>query len=114
MAGCTWEATSTGCDAARVLALLTTLVGLLAVLAGIGCGATAYSRTHAEHANVPLCGLRCTVPGRPSAAFGSATCSAVPLLRVGALRYRRPVGRCVRSDGARDNDQYARVSGELP
>lgn len=54
MAGCTREATSTGCDTARVLALLTTLVGLLAVLAGIGCGATAYSRTHAEHANIPL------------------------------------------------------------
>jgi hypothetical protein len=48
------EVTATGCDTARVLALLTTLVGLLAVLAGIGCGATAYSRTHAEHADVPL------------------------------------------------------------
>ena len=48
------EGTATGCDTARVLALLTTLVGLLAALAGIGCGATAYSRTHAEHADVPL------------------------------------------------------------
>jgi hypothetical protein len=48
------EVTTTGCDTARVLALLTTLVGLLAVLAGIGCGATAYSRTHAKHADVPL------------------------------------------------------------
>jgi hypothetical protein len=27
---------------------------LLAVLAGIGCGAAAYNRTYAEHADVPL------------------------------------------------------------
>jgi hypothetical protein len=54
MAGGAEEVTATGCDTARVLAPLTTLVGLLAVLAGIGCGATAYSRTHAEHADVPL------------------------------------------------------------
>jgi hypothetical protein len=54
MAGGTEEVTATGCDTVRVLALLTTLIGLLAVLAGIGCGVTAYSRTHAEHADVPL------------------------------------------------------------
>jgi hypothetical protein len=48
------EITVAGCDTAWVLALLTTLVGLLAVLAGIGCGAMAYSRTYAEHAAVPL------------------------------------------------------------
>lgn len=54
MAGGPEEVTATGCDTARVLALLTTLLGLLAVLAGIGCGATAYSRTYAEHADVPL------------------------------------------------------------
>jgi hypothetical protein len=54
MAGDAEEGTATGCDTARVLALLTTFVGLLAVLAGIGCGAAAYSRTHAEHADVPL------------------------------------------------------------
>jgi hypothetical protein len=46
--------TVTGCDTAQVLAFLTMLIGLLAVLAGIGCAATAYSRTHAEHADVPL------------------------------------------------------------
>jgi hypothetical protein len=54
MAGGAEEVTATGCDTVRVLALLTTLIGLLAVLAGIGCGVTAYSRTHAEHADVPL------------------------------------------------------------
>lgn len=54
MAGGPQEGTATGCETARVLALLTTLVGLLAVLAGIGCAATAYSRTHAEHADGPL------------------------------------------------------------
>lgn len=37
-----------------MLALLTTIVGLLTVLAGIGCAWTAYSRTHAEHADGPL------------------------------------------------------------
>lgn len=45
---------TTGCNTARMLAFLITLIGLVTVLAGVGSGATAYSRIYAEHADVLL------------------------------------------------------------